>query len=164
MSLTRKMLTAMGIEAEKIDQIIESHTETVDGLKKVADDLREQAGKVPDLERKIGELEKAQPTEDYEGKFKDLKAEFDTYKEKVAAEQAQAEKARLYRSLLREAGIDEKRLDAIMRVTDLSGVTVEDGAIVDAETVSEQIKKDYPELPAFEEYSELLEAIKKVIQ
>ncbi len=29
---------------------------------------------------------------------------------------------------------------------------------------TEQIKKDYPELPAFEEYSELLEAIKKVIQ
>ena len=29
---------------------------------------------------------------------------------------------------------------------------------------TEQIKKDYPELHAFEEYSELLEAIKKVIQ
>ena len=28
---------------------------------------------------------------------------------------------------------------------------------------TEQIKKDYPELPAFEEYSELLDAIKKVI-
>ena len=33
MALTRKMLKAMGIEDEKIDQIIEAHSETVDGLK-----------------------------------------------------------------------------------------------------------------------------------
>ena len=28
---------------------------------------------------------------------------------------------------------------------------------------TEQIKKDYPDLPAFEEYNELLEAIKKAL-
>jgi hypothetical protein len=33
MALTRKMLKAMGIEEEKIEQIIEAHAETVDGLK-----------------------------------------------------------------------------------------------------------------------------------
>lgn len=33
MALTRKMLKAMGIEDEKIDQIIDAHTETVEGLK-----------------------------------------------------------------------------------------------------------------------------------
>ena len=37
MSLTRKMLKAMGIEEEKIDQIIEAHSETVDSLKAVRD-------------------------------------------------------------------------------------------------------------------------------
>ena len=33
MALTRKMLKAMGIEDEKIDQIIEEHVESIDGLK-----------------------------------------------------------------------------------------------------------------------------------
>lgn len=33
MALSRKMLKAMGIEDEKIDQIIEAHSETVDSLK-----------------------------------------------------------------------------------------------------------------------------------
>lgn len=33
MSLTRKMLRAMGIEDDKADQIIEAHAETVDALK-----------------------------------------------------------------------------------------------------------------------------------
>lgn len=33
MALTRKMLKAMGIEDEKIDQIIEEHAESVNALK-----------------------------------------------------------------------------------------------------------------------------------
>ena len=33
MALTRKMLKAMGIEEDKIEQIIEAHSETVDSLK-----------------------------------------------------------------------------------------------------------------------------------
>ena len=33
MALTRKMLKAMGIEDEKIEQIIEEHVESIDGLK-----------------------------------------------------------------------------------------------------------------------------------
>ena len=43
MSLTRKMLKAMGIEEEKIDQIIEAHSETVDALKKDRDTYKENA-------------------------------------------------------------------------------------------------------------------------
>ena len=33
MALSRRMLSAMGLEADKIEQIIEAHTETVTGLK-----------------------------------------------------------------------------------------------------------------------------------
>ena len=33
MALTRRALKAMGIEDEKIDEIITMHTDTVDGLK-----------------------------------------------------------------------------------------------------------------------------------
>ena len=39
------MLKAMGIEDEKIDQIIEEHAESVDALKAQRDELKEAAGK-----------------------------------------------------------------------------------------------------------------------
>ena len=42
-SLTRKMLKAMGIEDEKIDQIIEAHSETVDALKERSADFEKNA-------------------------------------------------------------------------------------------------------------------------
>lgn len=124
MALTRRMLTAMGIEAEKIDQIIEAHAETTEGLKKQAEELREQASKVPSLEKEIEDMRAAQPKEDWQAKYDELQKEFDGYKANVQAEQAEQEKARLYRSMLRESGVDEKRIDSIMKVTDLSGISV----------------------------------------
>ena len=49
-----------------------------------------------------------------------------------------------YRKLLESSGIDPKRIDSIMRVSDVSTITVgEDGKIVDADKVAEQIKTDW---------------------
>lgn len=143
MALTRSMLKAMGIEDEKSDQIIEAHTETVDALKKQRDEALEKAEKVPDLERQIGELKAAQPTDDWEGKYSELLKEFEGYKTQMANEQAEREKAQLYRAMLREAGIDEKRIDPIMKVTDLAKISVSDGAISDAEAVMQAITDEW---------------------
>lgn len=143
MALTRKMLTAMGIEPDKVDQIIESHSETVEGLKKQAEELREQASKVPSLEKQVEDLKAAQPTEDWQAKYDELKQEFDGYKVKVEQEHAEAEKSSLYRSMLREAGVDEKRIDAILKVTDLGEISVKDGAIQDPDTVKQAIADEW---------------------
>lgn len=142
MALTRKMLSAMGIEQDKIDQIIESHTETVDGLKKQAEEYKEKASKADSLQKKLDEIEAKEPDtlkDDYEK----LKAEFDGYKETVAAENAKREKAELFKALLKEAGIDEKRLSTIVKVTDLSKIEVEDGKIKDADTVKKEAAEEW---------------------
>lgn len=62
-----------------------------------------------------------------------------------------------------------KALQSIGYETIASGDSFNDLGMIQASKAgflfksTEQIKKDYPELPAFEEYSELLDAIKKVI-
>ena len=43
MGFSRKMLKAMNIEDEKIDQIIDAHSETVDALKADRDAYKEDA-------------------------------------------------------------------------------------------------------------------------
>lgn len=144
MALTRKMLTAMGIESEKIDQIIESHTETVDGLKKQAADYKELADKVPELEKQIQQLEDAKPTEDWEKKYNDLNDQFEQYKATVATEKADAEKKRLYQELVRAAGITSDRLvNAILNDSDLTEVLVKDGKIEGAEELQKSIAEEW---------------------
>ena len=143
MALTQAMLKAMGIEDEKRDQIMEAHQGVLESIKKERDELREQAAKVPSLEKKIEEMEAAKPTEDWEAKYEAVKADYEDFKAKVEQQRADDEKARLYRSMLREQGVDEKRIESIMKVTDLTAVGVKDGAITDPETVAEAIKSEW---------------------
>ena len=56
MAFTRKMLKAMGIEDEKIDQIIDAHSETVDALKADRDAYKEDAAKLAAVQKELDEL------------------------------------------------------------------------------------------------------------
>lgn len=144
MSLTRKMLSAMGIEPEKIDQIIESHTETVEGLKKQADDLREQAEKVPELEKKIEELSNVpNDGEEWKAKYDEEHEEFEKFKADVAADKAKTEKVNLFRALLREAGVDDKYADTVVKVTDFDKMEVSDGALKDHDDAIAKVKEEW---------------------
>ena len=70
MALSRKMLRAMGIEDEKIDQIIEAHTESIDALKEQRDQYKADAEKLPALQKKLEELEAA-GDDGYKQKYED---------------------------------------------------------------------------------------------
>ena len=66
MSLTRKALSAMGIEDEKIDQIIEMHTDVTNALKEERDTYKADAEKLPAVQKELNELK------DTAAKVKDL--------------------------------------------------------------------------------------------
>lgn len=144
MALTRAMLKAMGIEPEKVDQIIEAHAETVSGLK---DEIAKATSEAEEGTREAGELRKKleaiEGGEDYKSELEAKTKELEDFRAQVEADKAKAEKSRLYSQLLRECGVSERRIDAILRVTDMSGVKVEDGKLADSEKLAEAIKADW---------------------
>ena len=142
MALTRKLLRSMGIEDDKIDQIIEAHTETVNALKDERDEFKDAAEKLPKVQAELDEL-KAKPDDGFKEKYEKEHADFEAYKAETEKAGAEREKKSLYRKLLQDVGVDPKRLDAVMRVADLSEVSVEDGAIVDADKVTEAVKSEW---------------------
>ena len=153
MSLTRKALSAMGIEAEKIDQIIEMHTETVNGLKEELSEAKEQAKefkadatKLKSVEQELEELkEKVDKPDPYKQKYEDLKKEFEGYKSEQESKSVKEKKISLYKELLKESKVSEKRIDAIIRLTDFDKIELnEDGdAIKDVETQKGNIVKEW---------------------
>jgi len=143
MALTNAMLKAMGIENDQRDQIMAAHQEVLESIKKERDELRDKAAKVPDLERQMEELKKAIPSEDWKAKHDKLKDEFEAFKAKTEQDRANAEKDSLYRKALRDAGVAERHIDAIMRVTDLDKVQVADGAIADSDAVMKAIADEW---------------------
>lgn len=143
MALTRKMLKAMGVEEEKIDQIIEAHTETVDGLKNEAEKFRADAESLPKVQKELDEL-KAKGDDGYKKKYEDEHAAFEKYKGEQAAKETKSAKSAAYRELLKSAGVSEKRIDSILKVSDIDAVELaEDGKVKDAEKLTETIKTEW---------------------
>lgn len=144
MALTRKSLKAMGLTDEQVDSIIEMHTETVDGLKAYKAD----AEKLPGVQKELDDLKK-QAAENKDDGWKDkhdaVKKEFDDYKAAQTAKDTKAAKETAYRALLKEAGVAERRIDAVLRVTDLDKIELEDGKIKGAEEVKNTIKTEWAE-------------------
>lgn len=147
MALSRKMLAAMDIPAEKIDEIINAHVETVNAIKEERDALKTEAGKVGDLEKELATAKKQIEvfTEgDWQAKYDKIKGEYDSYKTDVETKAVKSAKESAYKKLLADAGISEKRIATVLKVSDIDGVKLDkDGNIEDAEKITENVKKEW---------------------
>lgn len=114
MSLTRKMLKAMGIEEEKIDQIIEAHSETVDSLKADRDSYKEDAEKLKGVQEELDDL-KAKGDDGWKEKYDNLKGEFDKYKNDVQEKETHNKKVEAYKSILKDANLSEKGIEKAIK-------------------------------------------------
>lgn len=150
MALTRKFLSALGIEAEKIDEIINAHAETVDALKEERDKFRSNAEayeaeqkKVADLEKQVEAL-KDSSKESYKVKYEALKEEFSDYKKGIENEKTKATKTDAFKALLKEIGVSDKRIDAVTKVSDIDGLKLDkDGNIEGAEDLKANLTTEW---------------------
>ena len=147
MALSRKMLAAMDIPAEKIDEIITAHTETVNAIKEERDSLKADASRLASVEKDLAkaneELEKFKAG-DWEKKYTDLKTEYSTYKTDVETKATKAAKESAYKKLLLDAGVSDKRIDAVMRVSSVDSITLDkDGKIEGADKLLENVKTEW---------------------
>lgn len=153
MALTRKFLSALGIEAEKIDEIISAHTETTDALKKERDDAladvekyKADSGKLEKVSKELEALKADEGVDKWKKQYDELKAEYGQYKADVEAKEIKATKESAYRKLLKDASISDKRIDAILKVSSdtIDGIELDDaGNIKDADKLTESIKTEW---------------------
>lgn len=168
MALSRKFLSALGIEDDKVDEIISAHSDTVNGLKeerdkalaeaesfkKEAESHKEDAEEIEGLKKELDEMKKEAEknnSESWKVKYDAIKeerdklqGEFDEFKTATAAEKTKNAKEKAYRALLKEEKIPEKRLDSILKVTDLDKLELgDDGKFKNADELKESIKEEW---------------------
>ena len=145
MSLTRKMLKAMGIEEEKIDQIIEAHSETVDSLKADRDSYKEDAEKLKDVQKELDDL-KAKGDDGWKEKHDKLKDEFDTYKKDVEAKETHNKKVEAYKAILKDANLSEKGIEKAVKYAEWDKIELEaDGKVKGASDHIKAVKEEWAE-------------------
>lgn len=147
MSLTRKLLKGMGLTDEQMDTIIEAHTDTVEGLKAEIERYKTTANALPDIQKQLEQARadlEAEKKSSWKVKYEAMKEDFENFKAEQSKKETHTAKETAYRSLLKEAGISEKRIDAVLRVSDVDGVELDaKGAIKGAEKLTESIKSEW---------------------
>lgn len=158
MALTRKSLAAMGIESEKIDEIITLHSETVEALKEQRDTNKTEAdnakAELDDVQKELSntkaELDKLQKAnakdEPYKKKYEDVKKEFDDYKADITAKNTRAKVTEAYKKILKDAKIADKYVGVILKATDLSAYKLdEEGNLEGAEEAKTKAAEEWSE-------------------
>lgn len=148
MALTRKMLKAMGIEEEKIDQIVEAHTETVDGLKEEVNKNAEAAKKYASVQKELDKAKEdieAIKNDSFKSKYDAVKKEFDDYKKDIEGKELQTAKEKAYREILKDASLSEKGIEKAVKYADWNTIEVEDGKVKDATNHIKTAKEEWAE-------------------
>lgn len=140
MALTRRALKAMGIDEEKVDEIIAMHTETVEGLKADIAKYKEDAEKLPTVQKELDAL-KAAGDGGLQERFDALQREYDEFKGQVTAKEAKTAKESAARAYYESKGITGKSLDIAIRGSgaEIDALELEDGKIKDAKALDELI-------------------------
>lgn len=146
MALTRKFLKAMGIEDEKIDQIIEAHTETMSGLKESLDKAEAAAKDLPGIQKELdaakADLESVKK-DGWKAKHDALKKEFEDYKAVVSTKETKAAKEAAARAYYESKGITGKSLDIAMRGSgaEIESLELDGGKIKDSAALEALVKE-----------------------
>lgn len=148
MAFTRKFLTALGIEADKIEEIITAHTEVTDALKKERDEYKESADKLAETQKaldtannKIAEFSK---DDSYKVKYEALKSDFDDFKKGIEAEKTKSSKLEAYKTLLKEIGIADKHINSVSKLAELDKIKLDqDGNIENVDDLKKSLSEEW---------------------
>lgn len=88
--------------------------------------------------------DKATSAEKWKTKYDAMKDEFEAYKKDISAKESKATRSNAYKELLKQAGISEKRLDAVLKVSDIDSLEMgDDGKFKDSDKILEGIKSEW---------------------
>ena len=145
----REIFEQAEIEVSKdvLNRICDLHTDSLDGLNDTVKDLKES---LATAERERDDYKAKAPKDGVETVLKEdydkLKKEYDDYKADITAKNTRTEKENAFRELLKSVGVGEKRLNAIIKVSDIDGLELDkDGKIKNADKHTETIKTDWAE-------------------
>lgn len=147
MALTRKFLSALGIDEEKAEQIISAHLETVDPLKAERDKYKEDAEKLPNVQAELDEFKKnanSGQEDSFKVKYEAIKEDFEEFKKGIEEQKLSAKKEEAYKQILKDAGVSEKRISSILKVSDIGSLEFDDeGNVKDLDKLTESIKAEW---------------------
>jgi len=157
----REILSAAGVDsdhmADATDKIINGHTDSINALRDEISSLKDDVSKYKADADKLLEVQKAfddlKATAKSDKEYDKLKAEYEQYKADVEANRLKTAKTEAFKAILRDAGIDGKRIDTIVKVSADTIGSVElddDGKAKNAKDISKTIETEWADFKIVE--------------
>lgn len=125
------------------NQIMALHLGVVDAIKDELSKAKADAEKLADVQAELDKLKDGN-NESYKSKYEKEHQEFEQYKSEQAAKDAKADKSTKYRALLKKAGVSDKRIDSVLKVSDIDAIKLDkDGNIEGSDKLIETIKSEW---------------------
>lgn len=125
MALTRKFLSAMGIESDKIDEIIAVHQEVNESLKTQISEYKAEMERFAKVQAELDEVKKnleaankkieTAEKDDYKGKYESVNAELEILKSDVKNEKIKSVKKSALSDKLKSLGYSDTATRLILR-------------------------------------------------
>lgn len=142
----REILSSAGVASENmqaaVDKIIDGHVASIEALREEITTYKVDAEKLPTVQKELDDLKSAKG-DGWKEKYESEHTQFEEYKTQVETEKASNAKKDLYRAMLKSINVDDKRIDSILRVTDISKLTVKDGKLEDEENLKTTAKTEW---------------------
>lgn len=153
MSFKRSDLVALGIEPEKIQTLIDWHSETVKGLQAKIEEYKDNADKLTEVQEELDKVKNDLATanksiekaakDDYKGKFEAVTAELEMMKSEAVAKETTAAKSSALKDELKKANYTDNAISLILRNGFANDVEMgEDGKATNLDTVIKAIQAD----------------------
>ena len=144
-TLSRKFLTALGIEDNAADQICERHKEVLSEIISERDELKEKAEQLDTVQKQLNEYkQQAEGDTPYKEKYEKLQKEYGDYKKNVEAQATTAKKETAYKALLKEIGVSDKCIDSVIKVSDVNKLEFDDeGKVKDGDKLKDDLKTEW---------------------
>jgi DNA repair exonuclease SbcCD ATPase subunit len=151
----KEILSKAGVDSdnmkEAVNAIIEGHTTSIEALREERDNYKEKAQKAEELEKELEKTKKElkeatsdDAEEKLKAKYDMLKEEFKEYKKEIEAKTVKETKSKAYKEMLKEAGISDKRIEAVLKVSDVDSIELdEEGNINNRDELIKGIKEEW---------------------
>jgi len=163
MAFTRRYLTALGIEAEKIEEIMAAHVEVTEALKAQIADSKEEAdelakakdeiAKLKSSQKEMAEKLKAAETErdDFKGKYDTAAADIEKMKSDNEARETTAKREDAIRSAAKAKKLSDEAISIILDSKKDYASRIEFGDDGKAKNVDDVFKEIFADRPSLSE-------------
>lgn len=150
----KEVLTEAGADESKISdailKIMDGHTASIDALREERDAAKKEAEELSNAKKEAADLRKEVESlkegnkDSYKVKYEALKEEYADFKKGIENEKTKATKTEAFKKVLKDIGVSEKRIDAVLKVSDIDKIKLDkDGNIEGSDDLKKGLAEEW---------------------